>query len=87
MEQLKQEYNSKLAEFNKAWRWTEQLKDNKKAVSELKLQEIELKLRLKAIEMEIILNQLKQKGVEPIADEIKNGFKIGVIEGQVELKV
>ena len=87
MDKLKQEYNSKLGDFKKAWDWTEQLKDNKKAVSELKLQEIELKLRLKAIEMEIILNQLKQKGVDPIADEIKNGFKIGIIEGQVELKV
>lgn len=85
MEQLKIEYNSKLAEFNKAWRWFEDLKLNKKSISELKLQEAELKLKRMGIDLELLIVIMKQKGECPTEQEIKEGFKIGVIEGQISL--
>ena len=85
MEQLKIEYNSKLAEFNKAWRWFDNLKDTGKAISELKLQEAELKLKRMAIDLELIIILIKQKGECPTEQEIKEGFKIGVIDGQISL--
>ena len=85
MEQLKQEYNSKLAEFNKAWRWFEDLKLNKKSISELKLQEAELKFKRMSIDLELLIVLMKQKGECPTEQEIKEGFKIGVIEGQISL--
>ena len=85
MEQLKIEYNSKLAEFNKAWRWFEDLKLNKKSISELKLQEAELKLKRMGIDLELIIIMIKQKGECPTEQEIKEGFKIGVIEGQISI--
>lgn len=85
MEQLKQEYNSKLAEFNKAWRWFEDLKLNKKAIHELKLQEAELKFKRISIDLELLIVMLKQKGECPTEQEIKEGFKIGVLEGQISL--
>lgn len=87
MEQLKQEYNSKLAEFNKAWRWLENLKETGKAISELKLQEAELKLKRMGIDLELLIVMLKQKGACPTEQEIKKGFKIGALEGQVSLEV
>ena len=83
MEQLKQEYNSKLSEFNKAWRWFEDLKLNKKTISELKLQEAELKLKRMSIDLELLIIMMKQKGECPTEQEIKEGFKIGIIEGQI----
>lgn len=85
MEQLKIEYNSKLAEFNKAWRWFEDLKLNKKTISELKLQEAELKFKRMSIDLELLIIMMKQKGECPTEQEIKEGFKIGVIEGQISL--
>ena len=85
MEQLKQEYNSKLSEFNKAWRWFDSLRDTGKAISELKLQEAELKLKRMSIDLELIIIMMKQKGECPTEQEIKEGFKIGVIEGQISL--
>ncbi|MCZ2396141.1 MAG: hypothetical protein LC100_06305 [Chitinophagales bacterium] len=85
MEQLKIEYNSKLSEFNKAWRWFEDLKLNKKTISELKLQEAELKLKRMSIDLELLIIMMKQKGECPTEQEIKEGFKIGVIEGQISL--
>ena len=85
MEQLKQEYNSKLSEFNKAWRWFDSLRDNGKAISELKLQEAELKLKRMSIDLELLIIIMKQKGECPTEQEIKEGFKIGVIEGQISL--
>lgn len=87
MEQLKQEYNSKLAEFNKAWRWFENLKETGKAISELKLQEAELKFKRISIDLELLIVMLKQKGECPTEKEIKEGFKIGVLDGQVSLEV
>ena len=87
MEQLKQEYNSKLAEFNKAWRWFDSLKETGKAISELKLQEAELKLKRMAIDLELVIILIKQKGECPTEQEIKEGFKIGVLDGQVSLEV
>lgn len=85
MEQLKIEYNSKLAEFNKAWRWFDSLRDTGKAISELKLQEAELKLKRMGIDLELIIIMMKQKGECPTEQEIKEGFKIGSIEGQISL--
>ena len=85
MEQLKQEYNSKLAEFNKAWRWFEDLKLNKKSISELKLQEAELKFKRMGIDLELLIIMMKQKGECPTEQEIKEGFRIGAIEGQISL--
>lgn len=85
MEQLKTEYNSKLAEFNKAWRWFDSLRDTGKAISELKLQEAELKLKRMSIDLELLIIMMKQKGECPTEQEIKEGFKIGVIEGQISL--
>ncbi len=85
MELLKQEYNSKLAEFNKAWRWFDSLRDTGKAISELKLQEAELKLKRMGIDLELLIIMMKQKGECPTEQEIKEGFKIGVIEGQISL--
>lgn len=85
MELLKQEYNSKLAEFNKAWRWFDSLRDTGKAISELKLQEAELKLKRMSIDLELLIIMMKQKGECPTEQEIKEGFKIGVIEGQISL--
>ena len=85
MEQLKIEYNSKLAEFNKAWGWFEGLKATNKEIAELKLQEAELKLKRMAIDMELIIVMLKQKGVKPSRKEIKEGFEIGVLEGRISL--
>ena len=85
MEQLKQEYNSKLSEFKKAWRWFDSLRDTGKAISELKLQEAELKLKRMGIDLELIIIMMKQKGECPTEQEIKEGFKIGVIEGQISL--
>ena len=85
MEQLKQEYNSKLSEFNKAWRWFDNLRDTGKAISELKLQEAELKLKRMSIDLELLIIMMKQKGECPTEQEIKEGFKIGVIEGQISL--
>ena len=85
MEQLKTEYNSKLAEFNKAWRWFDSLRDTGKSISELKLQEAELKLRRMGIDLELLIIMIKQKGECPTEQEIEEGFKIGVIEGQISL--
>ena len=85
MEQLKKEYNSKLAEFNKAWRWFDNLRDTRKAISELKLQEAELKFKRMSIDLELLIIMMKQKGECPTEQEIKEGFKIGVIEGQISL--
>ena len=85
MEQLKIEYNSKLAEFNKAWRWFNSLKETGKAISELKLQEAELKLKRMGIDLELLIIMMKQKGECPTEQEIKEGFKIGVIEEQISL--
>lgn len=85
MEQLKIEYNSKLSEFNKAWRWFDNLRDTGKAISELKLQEAELKLKRMGIDLELLIIMMKQKGECPTEQEIKEGFKIGVIEGQISL--
>ncbi len=85
MEQLKIEYNSKLAEFNKAWRWFDSLRDTGKAISELKLQEAELKLKRMSIDLELLIIMMKQKGECPTEQEIKEGFKISVIEGQISL--
>ena len=85
MEQLKQEYNSKLSEFNKAWRWFDSLRDTGKAISELKLQEADLKLKRMSIDLELLIVMMKQKGECPTEQEIKEGFKIGVIEGQISL--
>lgn len=85
MELLKQEYNSKLAEFNKAWRWFDSLRDTGKAISELKLQEAELKFKRMGIDLELLIIMMKQKGECPTEQEIKEGFKIGVIEGQISL--
>ena len=85
MEQLKQEYNSKLAEFNKAWRWFDSLRNTGKAISELKLQEAELKLKRMSIDLELLIIRMKQKGECPTEQEIKEGFKIGAIEGQISL--
>ena len=85
MELLKQEYNSKLAEFNKAWRWFDSLRDTGKAISELKLQEAELKLKRMGIDLELLIIMMKQKGECPTEQEIKEGFKIGIIEGQISL--
>ena len=85
MEQLKQEYNSKLSEFNKAWRWFDSLRDTGKAISELKLQEAELKLKRMGIDLELLIVIMKQKGECPTEQEIKEGFKTGVIEGQISL--
>ena len=85
MEQLKIEYNSKLAEFNKAWRWFDSLRDTGKAISELKLQEAELKLKRMSIDLELLIVMMKQKGECPTEQEIKEGFKIGLIEGQISL--
>ena len=85
MEQLKIEYNSKLAEFNKAWRWFDNLRDTGKEISELKLQEAELKLKRMGIDLELLIIMIKQKGECPTEQEIKEGFKIGVIEGQISL--
>lgn len=87
MEQLKQEYNSKLAELNKAWRWFDNLRDTGKAISELKLQEAELKLKRMSIDLELLIIMMKQKGECPTEQEIKEGFKIGVLDGQVSLEV
>lgn len=87
MEQLKQEYNSKLSEFNKAWRWFDSLRDTGKAISELKLQEAELKLKRMSIDLELLIIMMKQKGECPTEQEIKEGFKIGVLDGQVSLEV
>lgn len=85
MEQLKIEYNSKLAEFNKAWMWFDSLKDTGRAISELKLQEAELKLKRMGIDLELLIIMIKQKGECPTEQEIKEGFKVGVIEGQISL--
>ena len=85
MELLKQEYNSKLAEFNKAWRWFDSLRDTGKAISELKLQEAELKLKRMSIDLELLIIMMKQKGECPTEQETKEGFKIGIIEGQISL--
>ena len=87
MELLKQEYNSKLAEFNKAWRWFDSLRDTGKAISELKLQEADLKLKRMGIDLELLIIMMKQKGECPTEQEIKEGFKIGIIEGQIAFKV
>lgn len=87
MEQLKIEYNSKLAEFNKAWRWFDNLRDTGKAISELKLQEAELKFKRMSIDLELLIIMMKQKGECPTEQEIKEGFKIGVLDGQVSLEV
>ena len=85
MEQLKIEYNSKLAEFNKAWRWFNSLRYTGKAISELKLQEAEIKFKRMGIDLELLIILMKQKGECPTEQEIKEGFKIGVIEGQISL--
>ena len=69
MEQLKIEYNSKLAEFNKAWRWFDNLRDTRKAISELKLQEAELKLKRMCIDLELLIIMIKQKGECPTEQE------------------
>ena len=55
------------------------------AVKILKLQEAELKLKRMGIDLELIIIMLKQKGECPTEQEIKEGFKIGIIEGQISL--
>ena len=58
---------------------------NKKSISELKLQEAELKLKRMSIDLELLIIMIKQKGECPTEQEIKEGFKIGVMEGQISL--
>ena len=40
-----------------------------------------------AIDLELIIIMIKQKGECPTEQEIKEGFKIGVLDGQVSLEV